>query len=269
MQKSRGTRAGAQARWLGVGLMLGAPTAGCLDWDGQLQQAGSVALALQPSSLTGSVTQPADVNGLSRVEIQRVTEDGKLTGEVTTALTQDELGHYSAELGYSGAVHLLSTGVCYAAGGSAECKLEGYAEVGPGASQANLSFVTHIAAARVRQLVADKQSLKDAVRRAERELREQLPLAGDLETLSPAQALSLEGGWTTDALAEVATARRIFEMAGERIVLADHTKLGRSAAAFITPLPPPVRRTWPRLAISSPIRRALPTSPRALGESLS
>jgi DeoR/GlpR family transcriptional regulator of sugar metabolism len=51
-----------------------------------------------------------------------------------------------------------------------------------------------------------------------------------------AQALSVEGGWTTDAMAEVATTRRIFEMSHELVVLADHTKLDKSAAAFIAPL---------------------------------
>jgi DeoR/GlpR family transcriptional regulator of sugar metabolism len=49
------------------------------------------------------------------------------------------------------------------------------------------------------------------------------------------QALHLEGGWTTDHLPEVATTRRILEMAPELVVLADHTKLGRTAAAFIAP----------------------------------
>jgi DeoR family transcriptional regulator, aga operon transcriptional repressor len=51
-----------------------------------------------------------------------------------------------------------------------------------------------------------------------------------------AQALSIENGWTTDAMPEVQTTRRIFEMSPELVVLADHTKLGRSAAAYIAPL---------------------------------
>jgi DeoR/GlpR family transcriptional regulator of sugar metabolism len=51
-----------------------------------------------------------------------------------------------------------------------------------------------------------------------------------------AQALSIESGWTTDAMAEVQTTRRIFEMSAELIVLADHTKLGHTAAAYIAPL---------------------------------
>jgi DeoR/GlpR family transcriptional regulator of sugar metabolism len=51
-----------------------------------------------------------------------------------------------------------------------------------------------------------------------------------------AQALSLESGWTTDSMSEVATTRRVLEMSPELILLADHTKLGRSAAAFIAPL---------------------------------
>ncbi len=49
------------------------------------------------------------------------------------------------------------------------------------------------------------------------------------------QALHLEGGWTTDHMPEVATTRRILEMASDLVVLADHTKLGRTAAAFIAP----------------------------------
>jgi DeoR/GlpR family transcriptional regulator of sugar metabolism len=51
-----------------------------------------------------------------------------------------------------------------------------------------------------------------------------------------AQALSIESGWTTDAMAEVQTTRRIFEMGADLVVLADHTKLGRTAAALIAPL---------------------------------
>ena len=50
------------------------------------------------------------------------------------------------------------------------------------------------------------------------------------------QAISLEGGLTSDHMPEVMTARRIFEMAPELVVLADHTKLGRVAAAYIAPL---------------------------------
>jgi len=51
-----------------------------------------------------------------------------------------------------------------------------------------------------------------------------------------AQALSLDGGWTTDHLPEVATTRRILDMTPELVVLADHTKLGKKAAALIAPL---------------------------------
>ena len=50
------------------------------------------------------------------------------------------------------------------------------------------------------------------------------------------QALSLEGGLTTDHILEVMTTRRIFDMSRELIVLADHTKLGKTAAAFIAPV---------------------------------
>ena len=50
------------------------------------------------------------------------------------------------------------------------------------------------------------------------------------------QAISLEGGLTSDNMPEVTTTRRIFDMAPELIVLADHTKLGKTAAAYIAPL---------------------------------
>jgi DeoR/GlpR family transcriptional regulator of sugar metabolism len=50
------------------------------------------------------------------------------------------------------------------------------------------------------------------------------------------QAISLDGGLTTDHIPEVATTRRIFELASELVVLADHTKLGCTAAAFIAPV---------------------------------
>jgi len=50
------------------------------------------------------------------------------------------------------------------------------------------------------------------------------------------QALSIESGWTTDHIPEVPTTRRMLEMANELIILADHTKLGKKAAAFIAPL---------------------------------
>ena len=51
-----------------------------------------------------------------------------------------------------------------------------------------------------------------------------------------AQALSLERGWTTDTLQEIMLTRRIVEMAPELIMLADHTKLGKTAAGVIVPL---------------------------------
>ena len=50
------------------------------------------------------------------------------------------------------------------------------------------------------------------------------------------QAISIEGGLTTDHLPEVAIARKIFEMAPELIVLADHSKLNHMAAAYIAPV---------------------------------
>jgi DeoR/GlpR family transcriptional regulator of sugar metabolism len=50
------------------------------------------------------------------------------------------------------------------------------------------------------------------------------------------QAISLDGGLTTDHIPEVATTRRIFEMAPELVVLADYTKLGCTASAFIAPV---------------------------------
>jgi DeoR/GlpR family transcriptional regulator of sugar metabolism len=50
------------------------------------------------------------------------------------------------------------------------------------------------------------------------------------------QAISLEGGLTTDHLPEVTTTRKILSMAPELIVLADHTKFGRMAAAYIAPV---------------------------------
>jgi DeoR/GlpR family transcriptional regulator of sugar metabolism len=50
------------------------------------------------------------------------------------------------------------------------------------------------------------------------------------------QALSIDSGWTTDHMPEVSTTRRILEVGRRLIVLADHTKLGKKAPAFITPL---------------------------------
>jgi DeoR/GlpR family transcriptional regulator of sugar metabolism len=54
--------------------------------------------------------------------------------------------------------------------------------------------------------------------------------------LMGAQALSLDGGWTTDHLPEVPMTRRILEMAPELILLVDSSKLARRAAALIVPL---------------------------------
>ncbi len=50
------------------------------------------------------------------------------------------------------------------------------------------------------------------------------------------QAISIPDGLTTDHLPEVTTTRRIIENGRELIVLADHTKLGKTAAAFIAPI---------------------------------
>jgi DeoR/GlpR family transcriptional regulator of sugar metabolism len=50
------------------------------------------------------------------------------------------------------------------------------------------------------------------------------------------QALSIENGWTTDHMPEVTTTRRILDMARELVILADHTKLGQTAAALIAPI---------------------------------
>jgi DeoR/GlpR family transcriptional regulator of sugar metabolism len=50
------------------------------------------------------------------------------------------------------------------------------------------------------------------------------------------QALSIESGWTTDHMPEVTTTRRILDMARQLIVVTDHSKLDRKAAAYIAPL---------------------------------
>ena len=50
------------------------------------------------------------------------------------------------------------------------------------------------------------------------------------------QAISIIDGLTTDHLPEVMTTRRIIENGRELIVLADHSKLGKTAAAFIAPI---------------------------------
>jgi len=50
------------------------------------------------------------------------------------------------------------------------------------------------------------------------------------------QALSIPDGLTTDHLPEVTTTRCIIENGRELIVLADHTKLGKTAAAYIAPI---------------------------------
>lgn len=50
------------------------------------------------------------------------------------------------------------------------------------------------------------------------------------------QAISLESGMTNDYLAEVMTDRTIIEMASELIVVADHTKFGKVASAYIAPV---------------------------------
>jgi DeoR/GlpR family transcriptional regulator of sugar metabolism len=50
------------------------------------------------------------------------------------------------------------------------------------------------------------------------------------------QAISLSEGLTTDHLLEVTTTRRIIESGRELIVLADHSKLDKNAAAFIAPV---------------------------------
>lgn len=50
------------------------------------------------------------------------------------------------------------------------------------------------------------------------------------------RAISLEAGMTNDYLPEVMTDRTIIEMAPELIVVADHTKFGKVASAYIAPV---------------------------------
>lgn len=50
------------------------------------------------------------------------------------------------------------------------------------------------------------------------------------------QAISLEDGLTNDFLPEVMTDRAIIEMASELIVVADHTKFGKVASAYVASL---------------------------------
>ena len=50
------------------------------------------------------------------------------------------------------------------------------------------------------------------------------------------RAISLEAGMTNDYLPEVLTDRTIIEMAPELIVVADHTKFGNVASAYVAPV---------------------------------
>lgn len=50
------------------------------------------------------------------------------------------------------------------------------------------------------------------------------------------RAISLEAGMTNDYLPEVMTDRTIIEMAPELILVADHTKFGKVASAYIAPV---------------------------------
>jgi DeoR/GlpR family transcriptional regulator of sugar metabolism len=49
-------------------------------------------------------------------------------------------------------------------------------------------------------------------------------------------AISLESGLSNDYMPEVKTDRAIINMASELIVVADHTKLGKTASAYLAPL---------------------------------
>lgn len=49
-------------------------------------------------------------------------------------------------------------------------------------------------------------------------------------------AISLEAGMTNDYLPEVMTDRAIIEMAPELVVVADHTKFGKVASAYLAPI---------------------------------
>ena len=50
------------------------------------------------------------------------------------------------------------------------------------------------------------------------------------------RAISLEAGMTNDYLPEVMTDRTIIEMAPELVVVADHTKFGKVASAYVAPV---------------------------------
>jgi len=49
-------------------------------------------------------------------------------------------------------------------------------------------------------------------------------------------AIGVETGLTNDYLPEVMTDRKIFELNSETILLADHTKFGKTASAFVAPI---------------------------------
>jgi len=50
------------------------------------------------------------------------------------------------------------------------------------------------------------------------------------------RAISLEAGMTNDYLPEVMTDRTIIDMAPELILVADHTKFGKIASAYVAPV---------------------------------
>ncbi len=75
-----------------------------------------------------------------------------------------------------------------------------------------------------------------------------------------AQALSIEGGFTTDFMSEVATTRHVIRMAPRLIVLADRSKIERVAAAFIVPLD-----RVSTIITSAPVAEDFVTGAQALG----
>lgn len=77
--------------------------------------------------------------------------------------------------------------------------------------QSELSFIGHITEQALREVRADK-------------------------VLMGIRAISLEHGLTNDYLPETLTDRAILRCGREVILLADHTKFGRIAAAFVAPL---------------------------------
>ena len=157
-------------------------TGGCGSKDDNTTAASGAGGAGQPQqiSLKGAVQKGPFVLG-SSITVSPLDAKGNPTGQAFLTQTTNDKGEFSVDFAASGQVSIQGEGfyfneVAGSLSGAALTLRALYVIEKAGPQQAYLNLITHLTYLRVRKLVADGKSFGDAIKQAEKELRDEMAI---------------------------------------------------------------------------------------------